>query len=99
MIFYKDTQYNLEEINENQIIELMLYLNKKLDIQLIDIQKAQERIQFLDIKEAQEKIKCIENTNTQNLTKKADLTHDEFIKQFELRKEEFERNNITLKTH
>lgn len=99
MIFYKDTQYNLEEINENQIIELMLYLNKKLDIQLIDIQKAQERIQFLDIKEAQKKIKCIENTNTQNLTKKADLTHDEFIKQFELRKEEFERNNITLKTH
>lgn len=34
----------------------MLYLNKKLDIQLIDIQKAQERIQFLDIEEAQEKM-------------------------------------------
>lgn len=97
MIFYKDTQYNLEEINENQIIELMLYLNKKLDIQLIDIQKAQERIQFLDIKEAQEKIKCIENTNTQHLTQEPDLTHDELIELFELRKDEFEKSNITLK--
>lgn len=99
MIFYKDTQYNLEEISENQIIELMLYLNKKLDIQLIDIQKAQERIQFLDIKEAQEKIKCIENTNTQYLTQETDLTHDELIELFELRKEEFEKSNITLKTN
>lgn len=98
IISYKDTKYNLEEISENQIIELMLYLNKKLDIQLVDIQKAQERILFLDIKEAQANIKCIEKTNTHDLTKKADLTYDEFKKQIELRKEEFLRNNITLKT-
>lgn len=75
----------------------MLYLNKKLDIQLIDIQKAQERIQFLDIKEAQEKIKCIENTNTQHLTQEPDLTHDELIELLELRKDEFEKSNINLK--
>lgn len=56
-------QYNINEMNEKEVIELMLILHDKLSIELLDEQKAEKRLQEIEKEnELQELDKQIEDS-------------------------------------
>lgn len=56
IIKYKDMEYNIDEMSEKAIIELMLVLHDKINVELIDEKKAEKRLSEINKEQAKKEL-------------------------------------------